>query len=200
MKYPRLICRDCNNNKTGDYDRAYDLLSDWFMTQQGNHTIAEMDFREIFGADHAGGINALRRYCVKSLGCRMLASGSIFSANFPNPVMDDDVSLLQFSICRTHPFCDHENYQPDMMELMLAKGDLYAKISRSHLEATGQNMVQNAIWWENIGHFQISYWLDIDVNPEFGAAIGDYTETYRVIHSQMGLAAMKEAMWGWLSR
>jgi hypothetical protein len=200
MKYPKLICRDCNNKKTSDFDRAYDQLSDWFMTQQKNYAITEMDFREIFGAGHPGGINALRRYCVKSLGCRILAGGNIFSENFPNPVTDEDVSLMQFSICRAQPFRDLENYQPSMMEEWLGKGDLYANISRSHLETTGQGKVQNAIWWENIGHFQINYWFDIDVNPEFGSAVGDSTETYRVIHSELGQAKMTEAMSEWLRR
>jgi hypothetical protein len=100
MKYPRLICADCNNDKTSGFDRAYDRLSDWFMAQQGNYAITHMDFREVYDADYPGGINAFRRYCVKSLGCRILASGYILPANFPNPVRDDDISLLQFSICR----------------------------------------------------------------------------------------------------
>jgi hypothetical protein len=200
MKYPKLICASCNNDDTSKYDRAYDRLSDWFMTQQGSYAITNMDFRKVFGTSYPRGIDALRRYFVKSLGCRILASGLSLPANFPNPVTDCDVSRLQFSICRAQPFRNLENYKPDMMERVLGKGDLYANLSRSHLEATSERKVLGAIWWENIGHFQINYWFNIDADPQFGATVGDLTVTYRIIHCALGLAEMKEAMWAWLSR
>jgi hypothetical protein len=121
MKYPKLICAGCNNDATSDFDRAYDRLSDWFMTQQANYSMAHIDFREVFGAEYSQGVNAFRRYCVKSLGCRIVASGSILPANFPNPVRDRDISLLQVTICRAQPFRDPENDKPELMERVLGK-------------------------------------------------------------------------------
>jgi hypothetical protein len=41
MAYRRLICRACNNDRTSEFDRAYDRLSDWFMMEQANYAIME---------------------------------------------------------------------------------------------------------------------------------------------------------------
>src|SRR3954452_21520325 len=81
MTFQKMICKACNGNRTSDFDRAYDRLSDWFTMQQANYTITEMDFRDVFKAEHAGAIDALRRYFAKALGCRILSSGSILPAN-----------------------------------------------------------------------------------------------------------------------
>jgi hypothetical protein len=53
------------------------------------------------------------------------------------------------------------------------------------LELTGQRGVLNAVWWENIGHFQITYWFNIEVNPELGAPIDDTVTVYTIIHSEL---------------
>jgi hypothetical protein len=200
MKYPSLICTACNNANTSSFDRAYDQLSDWFMTQQENYAIAQIDFRKAFGADYRAGLDAFRRFCAKSLGCRILASEYTLSAHFPNPLKDEDISILQLSICRAQPFRNLKNYKPEMMTRVLGKGDLYANISRSHLEATGERKVINAVWWENIGHFQINYWFHIDINPQFGAAVSDSTDTYEIAHTELALAEMKGAMSAWIDR
>lgn len=104
MKYPSLICTVCNNDRTSGFDRAYDRLSDWFTIGQNNYAMTEMDLREVFGENYVGSIAALRRYRAKVLGCRILASGYRLPVNFPNPVSDIDVSILQLSICRVQPF------------------------------------------------------------------------------------------------
>jgi hypothetical protein len=56
MKYPSQICMACNNDRTSDFGRAYDRLSDWFTKQQSNYAMTEMDFREVFGKNHVGSI------------------------------------------------------------------------------------------------------------------------------------------------
>ena len=175
MKYPRLICTVCNGDRSGDFDRAYDRLSDWFTTHQANYDMTAMDFREVFGAGYIGSINAVRRYCAKALGCKILASGYVLPANFPNPISSVDTSLLQLSICRIQPLRHVENYTPNMMERVLGKSSLYVNISRSHLEVTGEKKVLDAVWWENIGHFQITYWFNIEVNHKLGEPIDDTT-------------------------
>lgn len=132
MKYPNLICTPCNNDRTSDFDRAYDRLSDWFATQQNNYGMTAMDFREVFGKDYSGSIDALRRYCAKALGCRLLASGYRLPANlFPNPVSNTDGSILRLSICRVQPFRHEKRFRPEMMERVLGNGHLYINISRS---------------------------------------------------------------------
>ena len=198
MTYPRLICAACNGDRSSDFDRAYDGLSDWFTMQQASHAMTAMDFREVFGADCGRAINALRRYCAKALGGRILASEYVRPVNFPNPISSVDASFLQLSICRIQPFRHVENYKPDMMERVLGKGDLYANISRSHLELTGERKVLNAVWWENIGHFQITYWFNIEVNRELGEPIDDATAVYKIIHSELCLPELKELMSEWI--
>jgi hypothetical protein len=102
MTFPRLICTACNGNRSSDFDRAYDRLSDWFTMQQGNHSITAMDFREVFGVECVGAVNALRRYCAKTLGCRILGGGHVLPSNFPNPISRKDASLCSE---RASPFC-----------------------------------------------------------------------------------------------
>jgi hypothetical protein len=200
MKYSNLICTRCNNDRTSNFDRAYDRLSDSFATQQNNYAMTEIDFREVFDKNHGRSIDALRRYGAKALGCRLLASGCRLPANlFPNPVSDIDISILQLSICRVQPFRHEKKFRPDMMERVLGNGCLYVNISRSHLELTGERGVLNAVWWENIGHFQITYWFNIDVNPELGAPIDDTTTVYTIIHSELCLPEMRSLMSDWIS-
>lgn len=199
MKYSNVICTACNNDRTSDFDRAYDRLSDWFAIQQANYAMGEMDFREVFGKGYVGSIDALRRYCAKALGCRIVANGYRLPTNFPNPISNIDVSVLQVSICRVQPFRHVKNYRPDMMERVLGNGTLYANISRSHLELTGERGVLNAVWWENIGHFQITYWFNIEVNPELGAPVDNTATVYKLIHSELCLPQMERLMSDWIS-
>jgi hypothetical protein len=198
MKYPKLICKPCNNDRTSDFDRAYDQLSDWFARQQANYSLSHIDFRAVFGGAFETGIDAFRRHCAKSLGCRILASGYMLPRHFPNPLYDSDIRSLQISICRAQPLRDVQNYFPEMMERVLGKGDLYANLSRSHLEATGESLVRNAIWWENVGHFQINYWFCIAANPRCGPLI-DGSPLYSLTEYDLGLSQMKEEMFAWLS-
>ena len=95
-----------------------------------------------FGEEYVGSIDALRRYCAKAPGCRIVANGYRLPTNFPNPIIRDiDISVLQLSICRVQPFGHVKNYKPAMMERVLGNGTLYANISRSHLELTGERGV-----------------------------------------------------------
>jgi hypothetical protein len=158
---------------------------------------SQINLRAVFGPDFEAGIDAFRRHCAKSIGCRVLASGYRLPPHFPNPLRDDDVGVLQISICRAQPFRDVESYYPNMMDRVLGKDDLYANISRRHLEATGESLLLCAIWWENIGHFQIDYWFNIDPNPRFGLPIGQ-SPIYRVAESDLGLPQMNEEMSVWL--
>ncbi len=197
MKYPNVICGSCNNAATSDFDRAYDQVSDWLATQQANYAIAEIDFRAVFGTDFAAGIDAFRRYCIKSLGCKIRAEGCILPDTFPNPVSEPDASGLKLSICRAQPFRDFENYQPVMMERVLSKGSLFANISRSHLEKTGERKILDAVWWENLGHFQINYWFNIQANPALGGTIDSSSSIYPLVHTDHTLLQMKETMASW---
>jgi hypothetical protein len=59
-------------------------------------------------------------------------------------------------------------------------------------------LVTGALWWENVGHFQINYRFNIDKNAGLGGALDGSSHIYGVQHSDLGHAAMKEAMRAWL--
>jgi hypothetical protein len=63
----------------------------------------------------------------------------------------------------------------------------------------GERGALNAVWWENIGHFQITYWFNIDVNLELGPPIDETATVYTIIHSELCLPEMKGLMSDWTS-
>jgi hypothetical protein len=140
---------------------------------------------------------------VKSLGCRIVASGIILADNYPNPIYRSNIELFQVSICRSQPFSDVEivhprKYEPEVFERTLAKGDLFAHLSKSLLDNAGTRLVKSAIWWENIGHFQVNYWFNIEMNVSLGRPLDGASPFYELNHSDLGLNGMKETMWRWL--
>ncbi len=84
-----------------------------------------------------------------------------------------------------------------MMERVLSKGSLFANISRSHLEKTGERKILDAVWWENLGHFQINYWFNIQANPALGGTIDSSSSIYPLVHTDHTLLQMKETMASW---
>jgi hypothetical protein len=91
------------------------------------------------------------------------------------------------------------NYEPEMFETFLGKGDLIATYSRSHLEQTSQKRISKAIWSETIGHFQINHWFNIDPDPRLGDILDGSSKSYNIVENDFDLPEMKEAMWAWLN-
>lgn len=199
IKYAPLICQKCNNQRTAAPDLAYDQMSDWFSVSQQDGGAPELDVSDVFGGDWLGGIEQFRRFCAKSLGCRILAADCILPACFPNPVSGKNMEMLAISICRTQPFHTLPNYTTGMGDEFLGKGDLLASISKSHLEQTGERKIRFAIWWENVGNFQINHWFAIRPHPRLGAALDGSQAKYQIISNDFDLPKMKEQMWEWLS-
>ena len=83
---------------------------------------------------------------------------------------------------------------------ILGKGDLLANISRSYLEVTNKQKIKNAIWWENLGTFQINYWLNIDLNPELGLSFDGSNECYEINSLSLNLTELKQFMQAWLDK
>jgi hypothetical protein len=118
---------------------------------------------------------------------------------FPNPVSGDNMEMLAISICQTQPFSSLPDYESSWFDDSLCKGDLLANISRSRLESTGERHINNAIWWENVGHFQINYWLALRPNPKFGAPLDGSRKSYRLLSNDLDLAGMQNEMSTWLA-
>ena len=204
MKYPRVICQRCNNDRTSKFDSAYDKLTDWFMAHQADFTIAQMDFFDVFGADYAPHVEDLRRYFAKNLGCRIVAGGGSLPAGFPNPLSGESMPNLQVSVCWSELFrelieANGEKYYPKGFGMVLSKGTLYIKYSRSYFESTGERLVTSAVWWETIGHFQINYWFNVSMNPVLGGPFIASSRIYRIRHSNLGLDSLNQAMFNWFS-
>jgi hypothetical protein len=199
VKYPTLICRRCNNERTAPADRAYDRLSDHLATSQQSGAGENLDLAQMFGSRWPDEVRLVRQYFAKSLGCRILASGAVLPDYFPNPVSGDHMELLVVSICRAQPFRSVPNYEEDMFTSFLGKGDLYANYSKSHFDHTGERKVTSAVWWENLGHFQINYWFGLCPKLEFGEAFDGSRTVYRVPAVDHDLHGIKEVMFGWLS-
>jgi hypothetical protein len=200
MKYLKVICQKCNNDRTSDFDKAYDQFSDWCETNQSAYGMNQMNLREIFGENYSEGIDKLRRYCAKSLGCQLVALGCVLPDNFPNPVSGENMAQLQISVCRAQLLRRAPNYKPQMGERIFAKGAPCINISRTHLETTGKHKVTDGVWRENVGHFQINHWLNIDINPAFGAPLDGSSMIYKIIESDLDVDGMKDAMWSWIQR
>jgi hypothetical protein len=203
IKYPKIICRRCNNERTSRSDKAYNRMSDWLNLRQSDHSIAAIDLLEIFGPTFSESVEELRRFFAKSLGCRIVASGSILPAEFPNPVSGSNMDHSEISFCRSEPLRDladltGQTYDPKLFEGILGKGELLVLLSKSHLEATGEKLVTSAVWWENLGHFQVNYWFNIAVNPVFGEPLLPSKRLYRLVHNNLGLSDTIESMWACL--
>jgi hypothetical protein len=198
MKYQPSLCSDCNNANTARSDRAYDFLSDWLAQSQDNGGVGVLRLDEVFGQHFRDEIEYLRRYFAKSLGCRVVATEYLLPHEFPNPVTGANLNKLLISICRTQPMRLLPEYQPELFETFLAKGDLIATYSQSHLDRTGHKVITKAIWSETIGHFQINHWFNIDPDPRLGGVLDGHSNVYFIVENVFDLMEMKNAMWAWL--
>lgn len=196
MKYPKFICAKCNNESTAAADQAYDRLSDWFVASRDNEGLLRVDWFDVFGNDWRFGLDGLKRYCAKSLGCRILASGYPLSPEFPNPVSGANLERLQISICNTHPFRFLPNYDPKLFNSILGKGDLFGSFKRND----ELRRMSSALWWENVGHFQLSHWFNISPNSAYGAILNEKRQHYDIRHNLADLNETKSAMMAWLER
>jgi hypothetical protein len=199
IKYAPLICSRCNNQRTAAHDLAYDQISEWFSASQQDGGAPEFDASEVFGSDWPHGVEKFRRFCAKSLGCSILAADCTLPGYFPNPVSGKNMEMLVISICRTQPFRTLTNYEERMGDKILGKGDLLANISKSLHEQTGERKINVAIWWENIGNFQINHWFAIRPHPRLGLALDGSQVKYHLPANDFDLQKMKEEMFAWLS-
>jgi hypothetical protein len=200
MKYDPSLCDDCNNSKTARCDRAYDRLSDWFAASQHDGGCANLPLEEVFGPNYLEEVQYARRYFAKSLGCRILASDGDYSVgqNFPNPATGANLNLLGISISRTQLWRLAPDYRPELFETALGKGDLLARYSRSIFEQTGRKEVTHAVWQENVGHFQINHWLNLDLHPSFGSSFDGSTSVYEIVANDFDFFSNGQAMQDWI--
>jgi hypothetical protein len=194
MKYEPNLCSNCNNNVSSPYDLSYEMLSKWFDTNKNINAAGEIDFTDVFGDQIRpyDGIYSLYQYCSKALGCRILSSGHVLPRHFPNPISDNCCERLKISICRLQVFRHLPDYLPEHGEMIFGKGDLLATLSGVDRE------IVRCIWWENIGHFQLTYWFNIPSNSLFGEELSYTTRLYCMNDNGMDLNELKQFMSNWL--
>jgi hypothetical protein len=73
VKFPKVICEQCNNSKTSSHDIAFDKLIDWsyknFDKIQSTQTL---DFMEIYGENWLEEKMNLLKYMAKHAGCKIV--------------------------------------------------------------------------------------------------------------------------------
>jgi hypothetical protein len=71
-KFKATLCVSCNNERSQPFDRAYDEFATYLRARE-RHVLASrsIDLRAIYGREWEPGRDALLRYCVKHIGCRL---------------------------------------------------------------------------------------------------------------------------------
>jgi hypothetical protein len=190
------LCGDCNNHKSSTWDAAYDRLCDW-LTLGALKAATVVDLSAVLGPDVEKQVLNLQKYFAKALGCRLVEATGTVPTSFPNPLDNSSLGSLLVSICRLEPFRGLDNYSSRMGSRILGKGPLLANLGS---EDTGlHESLCNCIWWENIGHFQINYWFEIEPNPQFGDVLDARRSTYCILDcSSLNLKKTERIMRAWL--
>jgi hypothetical protein len=71
-KFKATLCARCNNERSQAFDRAYDEFASYLRSRE-RHVLASrsIDLRAVYGRRWEQGRDALLRYCVKHIGCRL---------------------------------------------------------------------------------------------------------------------------------
>lgn len=164
LKYPKIICSKCNNERSQPWDKAYEQFEKYiFVNQQSIFKKLFIDLTDTFSEDGLlYGRPNLYKYFVKAFGCRLTHAG------FPVPL--DLVSLLFqeyfetkirlcFSINKTM-FAMH----PQDRNNFLGVGDLI------RLDSKSRGTMERFQWYINIGWLRVWLFYDVEIPPKVGAS------------------------------
>lgn len=103
LQFPRVICIDCNNNKTRKHDDVYDEFVKYaFINQKKILKEASIDFEHLFGDEWIEKKIDLYRYYAKHAGCKVYTSGFDFDlSNVSKFILGKDVCedfVLKFEL------------------------------------------------------------------------------------------------------
>jgi hypothetical protein len=196
IKYGKIICAACNNDRLSAADRAYDFLSDWFFQNQSTENLS-IPFDAIFAGKSAEGLGLLHQYWTKALGCRIADSeGFRFPTAFPNPLHPAKAEL-SITICYSQPF---QRFAKDdvSFDRCLLKGDLIGSHPSDQIHSPLKDL-NCAIWWEHHGNFQTSYWWRIPPNPGFGEPLHESMPQYAITRCPLDKEGIDREMQAWLA-
>lgn len=73
LKFPKVICTNCNNNRTKAHDDAYDIFINYMPNRfEQLHQNKVIDFYDIYGSPWQEQKRNLYRYYVKHAGCKIV--------------------------------------------------------------------------------------------------------------------------------
>ena len=112
-------------------------------------------------------------YCLKILGCEILASNYLLPNDFPNPLnFDLEKSNLQISICKAGTMTViHPNTRREGDYRGIGKGNLFGhKVLRDDQVNSNNVGLSNLFWSRRIGNYQIN---NMEPNPVFGMILNN---------------------------
>lgn len=74
LRFPKVLCRQCNNSRSQPFDRAYDTFTDLVWKAPELFRTNSVDWTTVF-PDGMTGAKLLCRYFVKNFGCRIAETG-----------------------------------------------------------------------------------------------------------------------------
>lgn len=76
LKFPKILCRECNNARSQEFDEAYALFSQyWCDNRDRLLEVRELDLREVYPDDWQNQAILLAKYLLKHVGCRLAEVG-----------------------------------------------------------------------------------------------------------------------------
>lgn len=154
LKYSANLCQYCNNTYTQPFDRAYDNLIDWIMSNEELVLCRRfIDFEEIYGLEWLNSQFNLFKYFAKSFGCRLV------DANTPVPI---DITNLFESTSFCTNLCLSIAVNEEILDIrkkdrdgFIGKGNLIAWESPSSMGAP-----DSFSWTEHVSWFTVCYWYN----------------------------------------
>lgn len=75
MKFGRILCARCNNERSQPFDMAYDRFIEWFLANEKSvEATGEINLEGIYEGPETGALDLLR-YFGKHVGCRIAEKG-----------------------------------------------------------------------------------------------------------------------------
>ncbi|MFT5914559.1 MAG: hypothetical protein ACI81T_001048 [Bacteroidia bacterium] len=99
VKFPKVICEECNNDKTSSHDRAFDRLINW--TNKNYKELEKMktiDFRLVYGENWVDEKMNLLKYMAKHAGCKIVTGQIQNDVNKLSKLIYNDVKTTSFHI------------------------------------------------------------------------------------------------------
>lgn len=162
LKYPLIICSECNNERSQPWDKAYEKFEKWlFHNSALIFKQRFVDLEEVYGAEVSFSCPNLYKYFVKAFGCRLADSGMSVPPDLVN-LLFQDYFLTKLRLC----FSIHKTMfvmYPNDRDNFLGVGDLI------RIDSISEGVMERYKWCMNIGWLRIWHFYDLAPPPRIGA-------------------------------